>query len=523
MFDSGGAAERVGAACFASATAVGPSAEPAAASPFGVPSDGPTAVPVSASVRALVAALEAVVAQVPSELPGPQALADATALLTQVERLRGTLLGRLADVDLRQLHLLTGAPSTGTWIAQQQTSLDRGEVALARRLAALPCLEQAIHDGTLSIQAAERIGRALSRLRRHVDRPDGLIDGQPGEQVVAAVVVDGVRIEVCQSLGGLADDDPRLDRLVRDLTDVAGRPVGQLARLEAAFVLLAQHVEPAQLAPALAMLVDARLPNELERRAEDGHRNRGFGLRRKKDGSGWRVSEGDLDLECGELLDTVLRAEMGVDEDNAVDTGHYDQLRAEGWEAGDELPACAGPRSARQRRHDALRNALRRYLDSGVTGLRDKVAPHLAVTVGLDTLHGAPGARPVLTTSGARLPLSLVRSWWCDSAVTRFVLGLGGKVFATSHTERTLKAHERRAKHVETGGRCQGAGCNRGTGCRLVPHHADPWARCRTTSLADTVLLCEQTHHDLHAGKKTIRLKDGRWLNERGWADGPDG
>jgi hypothetical protein len=64
----------------------------------------------------------------------------------------------------------------------------------------------------------------------------------------------------------------------------------------------------------------------------------------------------------------------------------------------------------------------------------------------------------------------------------------------TSHSARTLKAHERRAAHLQTGGRCQGAGCHRGPGCRLIPHHADPWAQCHTTSLADTVLLCEQTH-----------------------------
>jgi hypothetical protein len=106
--------------------------------------------------------------------------------------------------------------------------------------------------------------------------------------------------------------------------------------------------------------------------------------------------------------------------------------------------------------------------------------------------------------------------------LTRFVFSLGRKVIETSHTARTLKAHERRAKHLETGGRCQGAGCCRGPGCRLVPHHADPWARCHTTSLADTVLLCEQTHHHLHTGH-TIGLKDGRWLGPDGWVPGPNG
>ena len=96
------------------------------------------------------------------------------------------------------------------------------------------------------------------------------------------------------------------------------------------------------------------------------------------------------------------------------------------------------------------------------------------------------------------------------------MLSLGHKVIETSHTERTLKPHERRAKRIETGGHCQGAGCTRGPGTRLVPHHADPWSQCGTTSLSDTVLLCEQTHTQLHHGH-TIRLKDGRRLGPHGW------
>ncbi len=162
------------------------------------------------------------------------------------------------------------------------------------------------------------------------------------------------------------------------------------------------------------------LPNELERRAEHGHDNRRFSMRRHDDGSGWVITEGELDVECGELLHTVL--------------------------------------------------------------------------------HASPGALPAVAGSGTTLPISLVRRWWCDSDLTRFVCSLGRKVIETSHTARTLKAHERRAKHLETGGRCQGAGCHRGPGCRLIAHHADPWAQSHTTSLADTVLLCEQTHHHLHAG-----------------------
>lgn len=496
---------------------------PAAAGPAAQSAAGVLSPPV----QRLLSAVVAVVAQAPAELPGPQALADTAALLTAIEQLHAAALGRVADVDARRLHTLDGAPSTSTWVAQQQTSIDRGEVALAKRLAGMPLLQQAVRAGRLSVAVAERVGKALAKLRRFVDRPDGLIGGQPGEELLLGVIGHGVPDLVCQALGGLADDGPRLVALLADVASILDRPESQIARLEAAFVLLAEHLEPAALPDALGRLVDAALPYELEKKAADGHDNRGFGLRLNSDGSGWHLTDGELDLETGELLHTVLQAQLAVDEQNPDDTQAYEQLRADGWQAGDELPADhgrpGGPRSLRQRRHDALNSALRRLLDSGAMGLRDKVSPHVAVTVGVDTLHQVPGALPAVADSGARLPTSLVRSWWCDSAVTRFVLSLGRKVLEASHTERTLKAHERRAKRIETGGRCQGAGCHCGPGSRLIPHHPTPWWTCHSTSKDETVLLCDQTHHDLHSGGHTLRLKDGRWLNEHGWTAGPAG
>ena len=66
------------------------------------------------------------------------------------------------------------------------------------------------------------------------------------------------------------------------------------------------------------------------------------------------------------------------------------------------------------------------------------------------------------------------------------------------------------------------AGCARGPGHVLIPHQVDPWARCGRTGLEQTVLLCEADHHADHSGRMRLRLKDGRWFDERGWADGPD-
>lgn len=248
-------------------------------------------------------------------------------------------------------------------------------MALARRLAGFPTLDAAVRDGRLSVTVAERVGKALAKLRRHVDRPDGLIDGQPAEDVLVGVIGHGVKDLICQHLGGLAEDDPRLGVLLGTLAGIVEVPSSELARLETAFVLLAEHREPHLLPDALGTLVDACLPNELAKRAADAHSNRGFGIRLDGDGSGWHVTDGDLDLELGELLFTVVRAGLTADPDNPTDTASYTALREQGWQSGDPLPSHHGPRSRRQRHHDALKLALRSLLDSGALGLRTR-SPH---------------------------------------------------------------------------------------------------------------------------------------------------
>lgn len=473
---------------------------------------------LSAPLEQLRRAVEGLRAQDAVDMPGPQALHECQVLLAELDRLKAVVLTRVADVDRRRLHELDDAPSTSTWIARQESGLDRGEVTLARRLDRFPHLADRVGDG-LSLDAATRIASALSRVRPLVDRPDGLIDGQPGEQVIAAVVLDGALAVICQAKGGLDEASPALRRLRAELTAIAdGTAASQLQRLERAFTVVAVNVEPAQLTGALATLVDALLPLQLEERSDQAHRDRGLTLTRQH-GAGWLL-RGELDDETGELLHTALMAARSADPENPVDTQVWRSARDAGADTDDVMDrlGCAGaPRSRRQREHDALRLALRALLGSASLGERGKAAPHIGIVVGLDTLHEAAGALPARGDSGQSLPLSLVRRWMCDSYLTRYVLSRGRKVVESSHTERTLRSHERRIKQLETGGQCQGAGCTRGPGTALIPHHVTPWAVCGTTSIDDTVLLCEATHHDLHTGGKTIALKDGRRLNERGW------
>ncbi len=464
----------------------------------------------------VVAGLRAMAEQAPADIPGAQALLEAQVLLVQTDVMKALSLARIADVDNRQLHALDDSPSTSAWVAEQQTSMPRSDVALARKLDRFPLLGDRLTSGGLSLQGGVLLARALDSLRPHVDRPHGQIDGQPSDEVLPAVVIDGVTSLVAQARGGLADDDPALIRLVTELTDIAAQPWPELRRLEAAFLVLARCVEPQQLKPALDELAGALLPNVLARAVEDAERERGVDLHRKDDGSGWSV-RGDLDLECGELLQTALTAAMETDPDNVFDTAVDQELRAQGLDP--YLDGCVVRRSHRQRRHDGFKLALRRLLDSGALGVRGKHAPHIAVTISEATLHDRPGALPGRATSGAIWPARLVRRVLCESAITRFVLSLGHRVVESSHTERTLKPHERRIKQVETGGLCQAAGCHKGShsGHRLIPHHVTAYAVGGTTSLEDTVLFCDVTHHDLHEGKKTIRLKDGRVVGPTGW------
>ena len=141
-----------------------------------------TAFPPADPGPALVAAIDALAAQEPADLPACSALERARLLLAQAERLRTLGLQAIADVDSRDLFAVEGAPTTAAWVdAQQVAGLDRREVALARRLRSVPVVEAELLAGRLSAASGAKVTAAVAKARPFLDRPDGLIDGQPGE------------------------------------------------------------------------------------------------------------------------------------------------------------------------------------------------------------------------------------------------------------------------------------------------------------------------------------------------------
>jgi hypothetical protein len=412
-------------------------------------------------------------------------------------------------------------------------------LALARRLDRLPIVQADLEARRLSMPAARKVAWALERIRGFLDRIDGRIDGVPGEDVLDGVLLRGVPQLFGEALGGLDDGDPRLRALLGEMVAVRQAGGSQVSQVEAGFVAVARRVEAGSLSAALDRLIDALLPLQLEQRAEDADRNRGLALLPNAFGPGGRM-EVEFGAEGWELMHTVLTAAMATDPDNPLDTAAAAALREQGIDPYSESAAglaaanaaglaeadgaggshCVGPpRNKGQKRYDAFISVLRDVLDSAGLGTRGKAVPHISIRAGLDALHDQPGALPAVGGSGQSLPASLVRRLVCDSAVTRFVMGLGNKVIELSHTVRTLKEHERKAKIMETGGLCQAAGCHHPPGVRLIPHHPDAYAKSGTTSFYDTVMLCESSHHDVHEGGKTIRLKDGRLLSPEGWVE----
>jgi hypothetical protein len=368
-----------------------------------------------------------------------------------------------------------------------------------------------------------RVGAFLAKAGPHLDRPDGLIDGLDGQAVLYGVAVDGVCSQIAEQIGGASDAETQLEELRETLEDILDDGGSHRDRLEAALVVLAHRCDTALLPSALAQLLDALLPAQHDKRAEQAEDERGFTLTRKGIGSGW-FCKGDLDDETGEMLATVLDAAAATDPDGPDDTAAWREgrdtvgdptLRPEDWPV--EQPR---PRSRAQKRHDGLKLGLKALLDSGVLGTRGKVAPHIGVTTSLDFLHGVPGSLPSRTRHGARLSRQQIRELLCRSTFTRLVLSATHRVIEVSHTQRTSTAIERLILNVQCGGICQRDSCGNGphNGHQLRPHHAELFSNTGTTELDDSILICDVDHdHELHGKGRALRLKDGRILGPHGW------
>jgi hypothetical protein len=460
---------------------------------------------------------------------GVQARVDAEALLAVQQQLRFLTLRHVGEVASRGLHEEAGFRTARSWLRQQHPDADLRDVTLAERLREFPEVRTAISHRRLTLRAAGPVLSVLRRCRPRLDAPDGLIDGQPGHAVLEAVLRHVAEL-LCVDVGGLHQDDPRLSQILERLGHELAqqRSASQAESLEAALTWLGEEMSASGLPSALDRILLAVLPSELDERDKRGQERRSLRLFPLPDGTGWRL-EGDLTLEAGEMFWTAMRGAAVTDPENPSDTAAWAAARDMAEDSGTSVPLdlqepALQPRTRGHRMHDAFALVLRRYLDAGLGGLSGKAPVQVNVTVHEDFLSGQVGALPPVADSGALIPRRLLRRWWSDCGVTAFVLGLGGKALRVVHGQRTLTAVERGALSIEGGGRCLVEGCcpPRPDPLRpLIPHHAFGFAENQITGIEEAVPLCEASHFVVHVRKMTVRLRDGRWMNESGFVDGP--
>lgn len=174
----------------------------------------------------------------------------------------------------------------------------------------------------------------------------------------------------------------------------------------------------------------------------------GRGLSLSDSIGGWARVDGWLTKTCAEALRT-------------------------GLEANSPPPREGDSRSPRQRRHDALENLCRDWLDNGTTPTVGGEKPHVVVHTDLDALRGLAGGLHE-TRAGGVLDVDTVRMIACDCSVSRIVFGPEGEVLDAGRKTRVWTTAQRRAV-VARDRHCRGRGCRaRAEHCDI--HHEDHWA-----------------------------------------------
>jgi len=178
--------------------------------------------------------------------------------------------------------------------------------------------------------------------------------------------------------------------------------------------------------------------------------------------------------------------------------------------AGDE-------RSLAQRQADAAVQLADIHLGCGSLPLLRTVRPHVAVQVPLDDLID-PATGKGAATMGFGATLSAARARWvsCDADLTRIVLGPNSEPLDLGRSKRLVTPGLRRAV-IARDTTCVFAGCDAPHWWAEV-HHLIHWTQGGETSLANSGLLCERHHTQVHHGFTVARDGAGRWHTYR-----PDG
>lgn len=152
-------------------------------------------------------------------------------------------------------------------------------------------------------------------------------------------------------------------------------------------------------------------------------------------------------------------------------------------------------RTTPQRRHDALVEICRFYLDHAEVPLQGGERPHVTVLVDLAGLEGRAGTTCELEEGGV-ISAEAARRLACDAGISRVITRGASEPLDVGRRTRTIPAAIRRALVVRDGG-CAAPGCDRPPRWTDA-HHRVHWADGGPTSLDNLVLLCRRHHRMAH-------------------------
>jgi hypothetical protein len=180
------------------------------------------------------------------------------------------------------------------------------------------------------------------------------------------------------------------------------------------------------------------------------------------------------------------------------------------------------PHLPRWRRHDALGEICRQWLDRGdrpsVAGER----PHVTVTVASDALKDDARAASEMDHVGP-IDAEAARRLACDASIMRVVMSGTSQPLDVGRRTPVIPPPMRRAVMVRDR-HCRFPGCDRPqTWCDA--HHVVHWADGGPTALPNLLLLCRRHHRLIHQrgsfrlelleGRAVFRRTDGSLLEDR--------
>jgi hypothetical protein len=262
------------------------------------------------------------------------------------------------------------------------------------------------------------------------------------------------------------------------------------AKAEAHLVDLAAQFDPADLSTLGRRLVQVVDPewaqrfeaDALRREEERAYAARGLSLVRDHL-TGLTKITGLLDSEGAAVVHAVL-----------------DPLSAPGATAkprlidADGLPAIVDDRTPRQRRADALIDALRLVLDCGRLPNNGGDRPQVSITVGFDPLTRALGVGTLDT--GVAVSPETARRLGCDANVLPAVMSGHSVPLDLGREKRLWTGPARRAIYLRDRG-CAFPGCDRPPSWTQI-HHVAHWADGGETNQDNGVALCGHHHRVVH-------------------------